>query len=287
MAAPDRISNLAGLIAVVLIAGACIVVIQRAARMSGGDDSMAAELSPGAEARADASATQPWTPPRAKSADEYVEQRHLMVQTQIAAPSDFRTPVRDRATLEAMRQVPRHAFVPDNVVGDAYRDTPLPIGHGQTISQPYIVALMTEALGIGPQSKVLEIGTGSGYQAAVLAHLTPHVYTIEIIEPLAERARRVLREQGYDYVQVRHGDGYFGWKEAAPFDAIIVTCAAGHLPTPLWEQLAPGGRIVVPMGSQYEVQRLIVITKTADGRRQSRTITDVRFVPMTGEILKR
>ncbi|MEK7756607.1 MAG: protein-L-isoaspartate O-methyltransferase, partial [Planctomycetota bacterium] len=126
-------------------------------------------------------------------------------------------------------------------------------------------------------------GTGSGYQAAVLAHLTPNVFSIEIIKPLAERAERTLREQGCSEVRCRQGDGYFGWKEEAPFDAIIVTCAAGHLPPPLWEQLKPGGRIVIPIGGPYEVQRLVVVTKTPDGQRQSRTVTSVSFVPMTGD----
>jgi protein-L-isoaspartate(D-aspartate) O-methyltransferase len=180
-----------------------------------------------------------------------------------------------------MRAVPRHAFVPKQQRGRAYRDSPLPIGHGQTISQPYIVALMTELLELTGESRVLEIGTGSGYQAAVLAHLTPHVYTVEIVAPLAERADAAFSEQGYDDIERRQGDGYFGWEERGPFDAIIVTCAAGHLPPPLWAQLAPGGRIVIPIGGPYEVQRLVVATKGPDGSRRTRTVTSVRFVPMT------
>ena len=211
------------------------------------------------------------------------QERAAMVEKQIARPGDLRTPVLDEGVLEAMRPVPRHVFVPANVRSRAYRDSPLPIGHGQTISQPYMVALMTQLLGLkaSEKPKVLEIGTGSGYQAAVLAHLTPNVYTIEIIKPLADRAERTLREQGYEQVQRRHADGYYGWEEKGPFDAIIVTCASGHLPPPLWEQLKPGGHIAIPIGGPYEVQRLVLATKQADGTRRSRTITSVRFVPMT------
>jgi protein-L-isoaspartate(D-aspartate) O-methyltransferase len=206
-----------------------------------------------------------------------------MVRSQIERPWDLRGGVKNKAVCDAMRAVPRHAFVPEDVRRLAYTDSPLPIGYGQTISQPYIVALMTELLELTPDAKVLEIGTGSGYQAAVLAHLTPHVYTVEIIKPLAERAERTLREQGYTEVKCRHADGYFGWEEVGPFDAIIVTCAAGHLPPPLWEQLKPGGRIAIPIGGPYEVQRLVLITKTPEGKRLSKTVLSVRFVPLTRE----
>ena len=192
--------------------------------------------------------------------------------------------VTDGAVLRAMRTVPRHVFVHEQTRRIAYDDTPLPIGLGQTISQPYIVAYMSELLELEPDSRVLEIGTGSGYQAAVLAQLTPHVYTVEIIEPLLERALGLLDEEGYDTVQARQGDGYFGWPEAGPFDAIIVTCAAGHLPPLLWSQLKPGGRIVIPIGEVTGVQRLVVAEKTADGQRTSRTVMPVRFVPMTGRV---
>ena len=192
--------------------------------------------------------------------------------------------VTDGAVLRAMMDAPRHVFVHEQTRRIAYEDTPLPIGLGQTISQPYIVAYMTELLEIDPTSKVLEIGTGSGYQAAVLAHLTPQVYTMEIIEPLLERARGLLAEEGYDAIQTRHGDGYYGWPEAGPFDAIIVTCAAGHLPPLLWSQLKPGGRIVIPIGEMTGVQRLVVVRKAADGERTSRTVMPVRFVPMTGRV---
>ena len=218
-------------------------------------------------------------PPAAK---EYVKQRNEMVATTIQRPRDGRRRVTDQAVLAAMRAVPRHAFVPEYVRNEAYTDSPLPIGHGQTISQPYIVALMTRYLELTPQSKVLEIGTGSGYQAAVLAHLTLHVYTIEIIKALADEARATLKAQGYKEIHCRlAADGYLGWKEEAPFDAIIVTCAADHLPPSLWEQLKPGGRIVMPIGGRHEVQRLVVITKTRQGKRESRTITMCRFVPLT------
>jgi protein-L-isoaspartate(D-aspartate) O-methyltransferase len=209
-----------------------------------------------------------------------------MVFDQIASGSRTRDPVTDKAVIEAMRAVPRHVFVPEKHQSRAYDDTPLPIGHGQTISQPYMVAVMTELLELTPESTVLEIGTGSGYQAAVLAQLTPHVYTIEIIGPLAEQSTRTLEEQGYSEVQTRHADGYYGWPEAGPFDAIIVTCAAGHLPSPLWDQLAPGGRIVIPIGGVYSVQRLVVIQKTPDGKRTSESLMGVRFVPMTGQVME-
>ncbi len=222
-----------------------------------------------------------YQPPDPPGAAKYVEQRDRMVETQIEHPGWGADPVRSPEVLEAMRRCPRHVFVPQTEQRHAYADSPLPIGHGQTISQPYIVALMSELLELTPESKVLEVGTGSGYQAAVLAHLTPHVYTIEIVKPLAERAKKTLAEQGYKTVQCRTADGYFGWQEHAPFDAIIVTCAAGHLPPPLWKQIKPGGRIVVPIGGQHEVQRLVVITKTADGKRKSESVLSVRFVPLT------
>jgi protein-L-isoaspartate(D-aspartate) O-methyltransferase len=185
------------------------------------------------------------------------------------------------AVLRAMRTVPRHRFVPPELAREAYRDVPLSIGHGQTISQPTVVALMTELLEPRPDARVLEIGTGSGYQAAVLAECVAKVYTIEIVAPLGERARGVLRELGYKNVEVRIGDGYKGWPEAAPFDAIIVTAAPDHIPQPLVEQLAPNGRMVIPVGSRYGTQNLLVITKDADGRAVTRRTIEVRFVPLT------
>jgi len=227
-----------------------------------------------------------WRPPKPRSARERVEERHKMVLDQIESPGWTRDVVTDPTVLQAMRDVPRHKFVPREEQKQAYDDTPLPIGHGQTISQPYMVASMTALLHLTPESKVLEIGTGSGYQAAVLAHLTPHVYTIEILESLATRAAETLADQGYKNVNVRKGDGYYGWPEAAPFDAIIVTCAAGHLPEPLWEQLKPGGRIVIPIGGTFSTQRLVVVEKTEDGKRETHSVMGVRFVPMTGQAEK-
>ena len=228
-----------------------------------------------------------WRPPVPKAGGERVSDRRRMVRVQIAERPVGQLPVKDAAVLEAMRTVPRHVFVPKARRRLAYRDGPLPIGEGQTISQPYIVAIMTELLELTPESKVLEVGTGSGYQAAVLGQLTPHVYTIEIIKTLARRAEKVLAEQGYDDVRVRQADGYFGWADKGPFDAIIVTCAAGHLPPPLWKQIKPGGRIVIPVGGPNDFQRLVVVTRTEEGKRRSRTVMGVAFVPMTGEVRKK
>ena len=226
------------------------------------------------------SAEKSWTRPRFS---DFGEARAQMVQTQMVQRSPS---IRDGEVLEAMRQVPRHLFVPWSLRLMAYEDHPLPIGHGQTISQPYIVALMTEALQLRANSKVLEIGTGSGYQAAVLSELTPQVFTMEIITPLADEARERLQKLGYHTVKVRAADGYFGWPEEAPFDGIIVTCAAGHIPPPLIAQLRQGGRMVIPVGGFYEVQRLMVVTKDEDGMVRTKELLPVRFVPMTGAIQK-
>jgi len=225
-----------------------------------------------------------WPRPRFR---ERQRERDRMVDTQIAADALFRDAIKDQAVLAALRAVPRHEFVPASRQANAYDDTPLPIGYGQTISQPYIVALMTALLEIRPGDRVLEIGTGSGYQAAVLAELTPYVYSIEIIEALQREAAERLRRLGYTTVQTRTGDGYDGWPEAGPFDGIIVTCAAGHVPPPLWDQLKPGGRMVIPIGGVFETQRLLVLSKQADGSRRSRNVLPVRFVPMTGKIEQR
>jgi protein-L-isoaspartate(D-aspartate) O-methyltransferase len=214
-------------------------------------------------------------PARPERGDEYASERARMVTEQIAARE-----IRDPRVLAAMRAVPRHEFVPEALRGRAYADRPLPIGEGQTISQPYIVALMTELASVAPGARVLEIGTGSGYQAAVLAELAGQVYTIEIVEPLAEQAREVLERLGYENIQFRVGDGYRGWPEATPFDAILVTAAPPRVPEPLKEQLAVGGRIVIPVGEHY--QSLRVITRTASGFEE-RDVASVRFVPMTGE----
>lgn len=190
--------------------------------------------------------------------------------------------VTDASVLKAMRTVPRHEFVPQDMRRLAYTDQPLPIGYGQTISQPYIVAYMTEVLDVSPGDRILEVGTGSGYQAAVLAEISEEVYTIEIIDELAESARERLSRLGYDSVEVKNGDGYYGWPEYAPFDAIIVTAAAGHVPPPLIEQLAPGGRIIIPIGGVYQIQQLTLLEKSSEGEISSNQLMAVRFVPFTG-----
>jgi protein-L-isoaspartate(D-aspartate) O-methyltransferase len=212
--------------------------------------------------------------------DEFVKMRKAMVESDIKGRG-----VSDIEVLKAMSNVKRHNFVPLSVKSQSYADHPLPIGYGQTISQPYIVALMTEILKLKPSDKVLEIGTGSGYQAAVLAEIVEDVYTIEIISELAKRAEQTLTSQGYD-VKVKNADGYFGWEEYAPFDAIIITAAADHVPPKLTEQLADGGRLVIPLGSVRYYQTLTLITKQG-ANLKSEYITSVRFVPMTGEALKR
>jgi protein-L-isoaspartate(D-aspartate) O-methyltransferase len=189
--------------------------------------------------------------------------------------------VTDPAVLAAMRRVPRHAFVPRALRGEAYADHPLPIGHGQTISQPSLAALMTELLGLTPGSRVLEIGTGSGYQAAVLAEVADEVYTIEIVRPLGEEAARALQRAGYGRVHVRIGDGWEGWPEAAPFDAIIVTCAPEDIPAPLVRQLRAGGRLCLPVGPAGAVQELLLLVKRPDGTLERKSALPVRFVPMT------
>jgi protein-L-isoaspartate(D-aspartate) O-methyltransferase len=184
--------------------------------------------------------------------------------------------------MAALGAVPRHEFVPDALDGVAYANRPLPIGHGQTISQPYIVALMTDLLEVDGDDVALEVGTGSAYQAAVLAEIVQQVYTMEIVEPLAREATQRLARLGYGNVEVTHADGYYGWPEKGPFDAIIVTAAANHIPPPLVEQLRPGGKLVVPVGERFAVQHLLLIHKLDDGRLQVRQILPVRFVPLTG-----
>ena len=200
----------------------------------------------------------------------------------IAATAGLRPARRiDGAVLEAMRKVPRHLLVPEAVRRHAYENTPLEIGYGATISQPFIVALMTDLLDVRPDHKVLEVGTGSGYQAAVLSHLVDQVYTIEIIEPLAATAARRLAELGYGNVTVRAGDGYAGWPEQAPFDRIIVTAGADHIPKPLVDQLRPGGRMVLPLGKDADSLQLTLVTKDKSGRVRTRRILPVNFVPLT------
>jgi protein-L-isoaspartate(D-aspartate) O-methyltransferase len=184
--------------------------------------------------------------------------------------------------LDAIRTVPRHEFVPPHRQSEAYANRPLPIGHGQTISQPSLVAVMTDLLHVDRDSRVLEIGTGSGYQAAVLAALVQHVYSIEIIPALAEVARERLQRLGYTNTTVRTGDGYYGLEAHAPFDAIIVTAAASHIPPPLLRQLKPGGRMVIPVGSSFLTQHLMLVHKDQEGRVKTRQVLPVAFVPLTG-----
>jgi protein-L-isoaspartate(D-aspartate) O-methyltransferase len=207
--------------------------------------------------------------------DRWQPARRRMIDDQIRARG-----ITNQAVLDAMRKVPRHLFVPPNLRDAAYDDGPLPIGQGQTISQPYIVAYMTEALGIRPDDHVLEIGTGSGYQAAVLAEIAREVYTIEIVPELAERARQTLAGLGYKNVFVRTGNGYAGWPEKAPFPRIMVTAAPDEIPAALVEQLAPGGAMVLPVGTSF--QEMTIVTKTAQGIARKSTIP-VRFVPMVGK----
>jgi len=224
---------------------------------------------------------------RAVTGENFDMQRHDMI-------AGIREMVRDTRDLTgkvelservyaAMEKVPRHEFVPGGMKQNAYFNSPLPIGHDQTISQPYIVAVMTDFADIDKDSVVLEVGTGSGYQAAVLAEIAQHVYTIEIIEALGLRARDTLQRLGYDNVTVRIGDGYHGWQEHAPFDAILVTAAAESIPAPLLEQLKPGGRLVIPIGREYSIQALMFIKKNQDGGIIQREILPVGFVPLTGE----
>lgn len=210
-----------------------------------------------------------------EEADTFAAARETMVTTQIQARG-----VTDEATLAAMRNTPRHKFVPPAQRSQAYDDRPIPIGHGQTISQPFIVAYMTQLLKLKEGQKALEIGTGSGYQAAVLAEIIDDVYTIEIIEALAKSGEQNLRSAGYDKVQVKHADGYYGWKEHAPFDAIVVTAASPDIPAPLVEQLKDGGRMIIPVGNPLQVQQLTLVEKDGEDIKTTNLMA-VRFVPFT------
>lgn len=207
--------------------------------------------------------------------DPFTAKRTAMVRQQIESRD-----VKDRRVLAAMRAVPRHLFVPADLRGNAYNDHPLPIGYNQTISQPYIVAVMTELLDAGPETKVLEIGTGSGYQAAVLARVVGQVYTIEIVPELAKSSAELLKKLGHENVHVRHGDGYKGWPEEGPFDRIMLTAAPPRIPRALIDQLKPGGRMVAPVGRTVFSQELVVIDKDKQGRTSRRSVFPVRFVPM-------
>ena len=215
------------------------------------------------------------SPERAAADQKYAKARAHMVATQLA-----KRDIVDERVLDTMKKVPRHEFVPEAIRRRAYQDSPLPIGHRQTISQPYIVALMTQLVDPQAQKKALDIGTGSGYQAAVLAKLVKSVYSIEIVEPLAIEARERLKTLGYNNVTVRHGDGYAGWPSEAPFDIIIVAAAPDHVPQPLVDQLAPGGKMVIPVGEYF--QRLLLIEKHEDGSTHRKSVAPVTFVPMTG-----
>ncbi len=212
---------------------------------------------------------------------DFGELRHKLVEEVAASASNDGFPL-SPSVVAAMEKVERHRFVPAWLVSFAYLNHPLPIGHGQTISQPVVVALMTELLKVKAGDKVLEIGTGSGYQAAVLAEIVKAVYSIEVIEPLEKQAAERLQSLGYSNVTVRMGDGYYGWPEAAPFDAIIVTAAASQIPPPLLKQLKPGGRMVIPLGMQFMTQYLMLVEKQTDGSIMTRQIVPVAFVPLTG-----
>lgn len=219
--------------------------------------------------------------------DEFVELRESML-AEIQRTVDLTRRETGKTTLDprvmaVLARVPRHEFVASNLISQAYENRPLPIGHGQTISQPYIVALMTDLLSLDDDSIVLEVGTGSGYQAAVLAELVKSVYTMEIIEVLGNEARQRLTRLGYENVTVRVDDGYYGWAEHGPFDAVIVTAAASHIPPPLVEQLKPGGTMVIPVGERFLVQQLLLIEKDTNGNVITRQILPVAFVPLTGD----
>ncbi|MCD6094271.1 MAG: protein-L-isoaspartate(D-aspartate) O-methyltransferase [Candidatus Omnitrophica bacterium] len=215
-------------------------------------------------------------PLKASRRIDFKNLREQMVSSQIEARG-----IKDKAVLNAMRKIKRHLFVPQEYRHLAYIDSPLPIGEGQTISQPYIVALMSELLSLSGKERVLEIGTGSGYQAAILAELAAEVYTIEILPSLAQKAEKLLRSLGYENIKVKCGDGYLGWEEYAPFDAIIVTCAPEQIPPALIEQLKEGGKMVIPLGERYQELKLI---KKKDGKIEIESIIPVRFVPMQRDL---
>lgn len=219
--------------------------------------------------------------------DKYTKARYSLVKEIIAdvqATSLYLDKeALDPRVMDAMAKVPRHEFVPFLQKPYAYQNRPLPIGHGQTISQPYIVAIMTDLIKPKPDHRVLEIGTGSGYQAAILSEVVKEVYSIEIISALGEQAAKRFKTLNYQNIHSRIGDGYYGWEDAAPFDGIVVTAAASHVPPPLIKQLKPGGLMIIPVGSPFLVQHLVIVEKHPDGKVTSRQILPVRFVPLTGE----
>jgi protein-L-isoaspartate(D-aspartate) O-methyltransferase len=259
---------LLGCLALTLLAGLGLVAVLVSRTMP------AANSTPPAVPSA---ATSPLAARQAEPADEHLEERMSMVDRQIRGRG-----VTDQDVLDAMERVPRHEFVPRAYQVQAYDDRPLPIGYGQTISQPYIVALMTELLQLKNTDRVLEVGTGSGYQAAILAEVVTQVYTVEIIEPLAVEARERLERLGYDNVHALQADGYFGWEEHAPYDAIIVTAAPDHIPQPLVQQLKEGGKLVIPVGPPGGYQSLWEVTREGDAIKK-REVTGVLFVPLTGK----
>jgi protein-L-isoaspartate(D-aspartate) O-methyltransferase len=225
--------------------------------------------------------------PTMLSATEYEAARQAMIDeitADVRQTSEYlQRESLNPGVLRVMGEIPRHRFVPKASHNHAYENRPLPIGHGQTISQPYIVAIMTDLLDPQPDDRALEIGTGSGYQAAVLSRLVSQVYSMEIIEPLGEEAKGRLRRLAYDNIEVRIADGYFGWETEAPFDIIIVTAAASHIPPPLVKQLKPGGRMIIPVGSRFMTQQLLLVSKDEQEQLSVRQILPVRFVPLTGE----
>jgi protein-L-isoaspartate(D-aspartate) O-methyltransferase len=226
-------------------------------------------------------------PDPAQASDRFRDSRDQMIrliEADVRSTSHYlKQSSLDPRVFEAMAKVPRHEFVPPQVIDKAYQNRPLPIGHGQTISQPYIVAIMTDLLDVEPDHRILEIGTGSGYQAAVLAEIGARVWSIEIIEALGIQVKTRLPRLGYDQVEVRLGDGYYGWPEHAGFDAIIVTAAASHVPPPLLQQLKPGGKMIIPVGNQFSTQQLVLITRGEDDEFITRQVLPVRFVPLTGK----
>ncbi len=217
-------------------------------------------------------------PELSREEKRWSEQRHRMVERDLRARG-----IKEARLLNAMKNIPRHLFVPEKKRSSAYDDRPLPIGENQTISQPYVVALMTELLELEQNNTVLEIGTGSGYQTAVLAQLASEVYSIEIVPRLSERSQKILAQLGYGNVRLKVGDGYFGWEEKAPFDAILVTAAARKIPKPLWLQLREGGRLVMPLGEPGRTQRLVRVRKV-NGKPRAEDVTGVAFVPLTGVV---
>jgi len=262
-----------GLILVIVLLGASLGVAVRL-YLSPGKTTLVSEV-PAASSQAAVTGTDSAPSHADQEAIALQQARAAMVHEQLLARG-----IHNGRVLAVMEKVPRHEFVPADMIRWAYSDTPLPIGNGQTISQPYIVAFMTEAVDPQPHQRVLEIGTGSGYQAAVLAELVAEVYSIEIVKELAEQAQKRLERLGYRNVQVRTGDGYQGWPEKAPFDAILVTCGADHVPPPLLEQLKPGGRLVIPVGRDNDLQWLTVVEKDDHGNIRTRDVLPVRFVPM-------